>query len=193
MKTANANFAEMNSTELRLIATSRGIKNSSKFKKDELINKLQELTEANDVLEPEVETVEEETPAAEVVTEILPQVEETPPSEEKVSNKKRSGSKMEPETDDQSEGTDRDEEEEDALPTEVTDEMYEHEDVKRATDLGLAVDDEVILILNSDIRKSDKFRKLYKKGVSIAKITKLFSTYYSFVYGALQRSGQINK
>lgn len=46
---------------------------------------------------------------------------------------------------------------------------------------------EVKTVLNENITKSEKFRKLYDLGLTVAEISKLTSSVYSFVYGVIDR------
>ena len=47
------------------------------------------------------------------------------------------------------------------------------------------------IIDNNDISKSEKMRRLWKKGMSIADIHRVLSTHYSFTYGVIDRFRKI--
>lgn len=54
--------------------------------------------------------------------------------------------------------------------------------------LHAIADEELKTIVNSqNVSKSEKFRMLFKRGVTPAEVSKLFNAHYSFVYGVKQR------
>ena len=47
---------------------------------------------------------------------------------------------------------------------------------------------EVKEIVESNVSKSEKFRRLYEVGVEVKDISKIMNSHYSFVYGVIERS-----